>query len=297
MTSIHKHIQIALWATLVFGTILAFSSNVSAGEYVRVSPDLELYYEEAGTGTPIVFIPGWTSTSRFFTAQIEHFSKNYRAIAYDPRNRGRSSKTSSGNSRAQLGEDLKAFLDALSLKDVILVGWSGGCYQGYDYFRAHGTENTKAFICIDSPPKAIMSYDGDWAGGKSTLDFKPFYEGLANDTVKTIRDFIQSMVTRQMTEEEINIFFEEIMTTPIDIARYNFLEWFIYDVSEDIKRMDGKIPVLYVLSEPAIEPGAAWLTQNAPHTEVTGGFGLHMMFWEFPDKFNAALDAFLEKIK
>ncbi len=34
--------------------------------YIRVSPDLELYYEEAGTGTPMIFIPGWCGAKEFF---------------------------------------------------------------------------------------------------------------------------------------------------------------------------------------------------------------------------------------
>ena len=277
--------------------LFCFCSKLYAGQYVRVSPDLDIYYEDMGTGTPIVIIPGWTSTSGFFTAQIEHFSKNYRVIAYDPRNKGRSSKTSTNNSRAQLGEDLKAFLDALSLEDVILAGWSGGCYQGYDYFRVHGFENTKAFICIDASPKAIESYDGDWAGMKSTLDLKPLYVGLADDPTNTIRGFIQSMVTRQMTEEEFTVFVEEVSKTPVEIAQWHLLEWLMYDVRDDIRVMDGKIPVLYILAEPIFEAGKAWLSQNAPRAEVAGGFGLHMMFWEFPDRFNAVVDDFLRKIE
>jgi hypothetical protein len=53
-----------------------------SGKYVRVSPELELYYEEAGTGRPLIFITGWTGTNEFFTPyQISHFSHQYRAIA------------------------------------------------------------------------------------------------------------------------------------------------------------------------------------------------------------------------
>jgi len=132
---------------------------------------------------------------------------------------------------------------------------------------------------------------------KSTVELKPLYDGLANDSVSTVRNFIQSMVTRQMTEEELNVFAEETLKTPIDIAQWHLLEWFIYDVSEDIRKMDAKIPVLYVLAEPVFETGKAWLSKNAPHAEVSGGFGLHMMFWEFPDRFNAVVDDFLRNIE
>ncbi len=72
----------------------------------------------------------------------------------------------------------------------------------------------------------------------------------------------------------------------------------IADYTAEEKMIDGKIPVLNVLSDKEgwTEPGKTWLAKNAPNSEVVV-FGLHLMFWEFPDKFNAAVDAFLEKVK
>lgn len=49
-------------AVLAFA-LLAGANNAFGGNYVRVSPDLEIYYEEAGSGRPIIFIPGWTGTT------------------------------------------------------------------------------------------------------------------------------------------------------------------------------------------------------------------------------------------
>jgi pimeloyl-ACP methyl ester carboxylesterase len=84
---------------------------------VRVNPDLLIHYEEAGSGTPIVFIPGWSSSTEYSQRQFAHFLKNYRAITFDPRSQGLSSKTLENNRYLQHGADLKAFLDALQLKD------------------------------------------------------------------------------------------------------------------------------------------------------------------------------------
>ena len=64
---------------------------------------------------------------------------------------------------------------------------------------------------------------------------------------------------------------------------------------EDDRR---QIPVLNVLSDADgwTEPAKAWLATNAPNSE-TFVLGLHLMFWEFPDQFNAAFDAFLDEVK
>jgi hypothetical protein len=50
---------------LIFQQINVFGQTNFIRQYVRVSPDLELYYMEAGSGTPIIFIPGWIGTSSF----------------------------------------------------------------------------------------------------------------------------------------------------------------------------------------------------------------------------------------
>ena len=62
-----------------------------------MSPDLELYYDEAGAGRPIIFIPGWAGTTEFYDLQMPYFAKSYRALTYDPRSQGRSSKTLENN--------------------------------------------------------------------------------------------------------------------------------------------------------------------------------------------------------
>ena len=61
-------------------------------------------------------------------------------------------------------------MDALKLKVVILAGHSWGCHDAYAYFRASGTRNVKAFVCIDSTPKAIIEKDREWSVIKSAID-------------------------------------------------------------------------------------------------------------------------------
>jgi len=70
------------------------------------------------------------------------------------------------------------------------------------------------------------------------------------------------------------------------------------DYSAEAKMIDGKISVLNVLSDADgwTEPAKVWLASNAPNSEIFV-LGLHMMFWEFPDRFNAALDEFLKEEK
>ena len=282
----------------ILGLAFGLCSNVFAGEYIRVSPDLELYYEDKGTGAPIIFIPGWTGTTTIFKAQISHFSKNYRAISYDPRGQGRSSKTLANHNTTQHGEDLKAFMNALMLEDVILIGHSAGCYDSHAYIREYGIANIKAFVCIDAPPKGIIEQDGDWARIKDPNDLIPFNEGMNHNRPNFTRDFLAPTVTRPLTQEELNEFVDESMKTPTYVAILKWFDGIISDYTPEAQMIDGKIPVLYVLSEieGRTKVAKTWLTKNTPNTKIEA-FGDHAMFWEFPERFNAVVDAFLEKLK
>src|SRR3974390_668049 len=89
---------------------LLLAPSAQAGQYVRVSDDLELYYEDVGQGQPLLLVPGWTASGVVFGKQIEHFSKAYRVITFDPRSQGLSTRTLEHNNYRQHGRDLAAFI-------------------------------------------------------------------------------------------------------------------------------------------------------------------------------------------
>lgn len=270
------------------------------GKYVRVSPDLKIYYEESGTGEPIIFIPGWTASTYYFQHQLDHFSQNYRAISYDPRSQGRSSKTLENNNHAQHGEDLKAFIDALELKDVVLVAHSAGCYDAYAYFRAYSTENIKAFVCIDIPPKFVVEKEGDWGAISGLGDVAGVYNGLLQDPVNFHRGFQASLFVNPPPEAQLNELVDMVLRTPTSTAQLLFLSVAISDYTPEAQMIDGEIPVLNVLADQdgSSEAAQTWLANNAPNTKVAvirdSAHDLHV---EFPGRFNAAVDGFLTGIE
>ena len=64
--------------------------------YINVSQG-KLYYEDAGTGEPVIFIHGHSLDTRMWDAQFFPFSEHYRVIRYDARGYGRSSKQCEGS--------------------------------------------------------------------------------------------------------------------------------------------------------------------------------------------------------
>lgn len=87
-------------------------------------------------------IPGLTFSGEIFKNQLEYFSSEYRVIAIDPRGQGYSAKTVDGNDYLTHGRDVAGLIDALGLKDIVLIGWSTGNLDTYQADRCK-------LFCID----------------------------------------------------------------------------------------------------------------------------------------------------
>jgi non-heme chloroperoxidase len=88
---------------------------------------VDLYYEDNGSGSPVVLLHGWPLDSRSWEPQQPALVQaGHRVIAYDRRGFGRSSRPSTGYDFDTLAADLDAVLTTLDLQDVVLVGFSLG---------------------------------------------------------------------------------------------------------------------------------------------------------------------------
>ena len=190
------------------------------GSFFEVEPGVELYYEDVGEGPPLVFVPGWTFTTEFFTHQFAHFSKTHRVVSFDPRSQGRSTLTLQGNDYATQSADLCKLIDHLNLKDPVLVGWSAGSLTIWGFVRLRGTEPLKGFVCIDLPPVPMTGKDGDWTEF-SVADAAAFYQALT--TSKGHRDIVtwyakEIMLQREPSSEELDWIVTQSTTSPPWIA-------------------------------------------------------------------------------
>lgn len=266
--------------------------------FVEVAPGVELFYQEQGSGTPLLFIPGWTFSSEVFVAQFTGLADRYRVIALDPRSQGRSTKTAVGNTYGVHGIDIGVFLDKLGLDDVVLIGWSTGCLEAYATVRAHGLSRIKGFIGIDMSPKALSSHDQDWVEGSieeiaevatdllgSTAGQKSFVEMYAREV----------MVQRPLSAAELDWITGDSLQTPTWVAASLWGSAMLANYLKEAAELDSNRPTLYILAEHWADTAQAFLAQHMPNTpsEVLGG---HMMFWEHPTAFNTLVNSFVSKL-
>jgi pimeloyl-ACP methyl ester carboxylesterase len=114
-----------------------------------------------GDGPPVLFAHGVTLSSRVFAKQFDSFpAAGFRAVAFDARGHGESQMGESGHSIENLGEDIRSVIEALDLRDAILVGHSMGG-MGVQSFLVHhpdvAAERVKGIVLESTAARMPMS--------------------------------------------------------------------------------------------------------------------------------------------
>jgi pimeloyl-ACP methyl ester carboxylesterase len=265
--------------------------------YFEIEPNIDMYYIDRGKGIPLVFVPGWTFTSDVFQYQIDYYSKNYRVIAIDPRSYGKSTIASHGNDYNTHIKDLVKLLNYLQLENIILVGWSFGGLVTWGYIEELGLSNVKALVNIDITPKQLSINKDDWVGGEIDEISNNYTYNMNSN--RSLRSFMlpfttEFMVERELSKEEINEIIKYSIRTPYYIARELYASGMFLNKTKAAKLVDQSIPSCMFISEPRAGVGVPFMNRYFPNTKVFV-LGRHMMFWEYPDKFNNLLDEFLSE--
>jgi non-heme chloroperoxidase len=150
----------------------------------------EIFYNDWGTGQPVVFSHGWPLSADAFEDQMFFLASNgYRCIAHDRRGHGRSGQPWNGNEMDTYADDLAALVEKLDLKDAIHVGHSTGGGEVARYIGRHGTRRVARAVLIGAIPPLMLKtaanpgglpmdvFDGIRAG--SLADRSQLYKDLA----------------------------------------------------------------------------------------------------------------------
>lgn len=112
---------------------------------------VNIYYEDSGTGLPVVFIHGWPLSGSMWEYQVTQLpQQGLRCITYDRRGFGKSDRPFGCYGYNTLAGDLKALLDELDLYEVTLVGFSMGGGEIAKYFSLYGGERVAKVVLISA---------------------------------------------------------------------------------------------------------------------------------------------------
>lgn len=111
--------------------------------------DIQIYYKDWGSGTPIVLSHGWPLNADAWEDQMLFLaSKGYRCIAHDRRGHGRSTQPWSGNDMDTYADDLAKLVEHLDLSNAIHIGHSTGGGEVARYIARHGTKRIHKTVLI-----------------------------------------------------------------------------------------------------------------------------------------------------
>jgi len=103
--------------------------------HLTTDDNVKLFYEESGSGVPVVFVHEFAGDYRSWETQMRHFARSYRCIAYNARGYPPSDVPADGErySQDRARDDIRAVLDALKIDKAHIVGLSMGGFAALHF--------------------------------------------------------------------------------------------------------------------------------------------------------------------
>ena len=213
------------------------------------SGGIELYYEDHGSGQPVVLIHGYPLSGASWERQLPALLKaGYRVITYDRRGFGKSSQPATGYNYDTFTEDLHQLVTQLKLGDFTLVGFSMGGGEVARYLGKYGSNGVSKAVIISGVPPYLLktadnpeALDGEvFAGIEKAVaaDRYAFFSGFFQNFYNTDQ-FLGKRVTEQAIEASWNV-----AAGASAIASLACVAAWHTDFREDLARID--VPTLVI---------------------------------------------------
>ena len=156
------------------------------------SGNVDLFYEDHGTGKPVVLVHGWPLSGRSWEKQLPALlDGGHRVITYDRRGFGDSSQPTFGYDYDTFTADLHALMTRLDLRDAALVGFSMGGGEVARYLGTHGSERVRKAAFLGAIPPFLLKTSDNPAGMDGAV-FEGIKKGIAADRPAFLAAFFQN---------------------------------------------------------------------------------------------------------
>jgi non-heme chloroperoxidase len=274
------------------GTITVGSENTAP---------IDLYYEDNGSGRPVVLLHGWPLDSRSWEPQLPALVQaGHRVITYDRRGSGRSSRPATGYDFDTLAADLDTLLTTLDLHDVVLVGFSLGTGEVARYVGRYGTDRLRGCVMIETlAPSFTKSEDNPKGVDQAAVegvqqailaDRYAWLTGLLGDFLN-----LDQYLGKRVSEETVRAMWEAGADASPLATFAGPVDW-LDDFTQDITRMTVPTLIIHgtadrILSIDGQGRRLHAALPDARYVEIEGG--PHVLCVTHRDEVNRELLAFL----
>jgi non-heme chloroperoxidase len=278
-------------------------SYVTAGK--ENSTEIRLYYEDHGSGEPVLLIHGYPLNGASWEKQIPALlNAGHRVITYDRRGFGKSSQPSAGYNYDTFAEDLRALIMHLNLTSFSLVGFSMGGGEVARYIGKYSSKGVnKAVIIGGVPPYLLKASDNPDGVDKSV--FEGIQKAVAADRYAFFAEFFKNfyntdvLLGKRISEQAVQASFNVACIASATASLACVPTWH-EDFRNDIAKID--VPTLVIHGDadrivPINASGArtAKLVKGARFVPIKDG--PHNIAWTHAEEVNTELVNFLGKAK
>ena len=262
----------------------------------------QIYYNDWGTGQPIVFSHGWPLSADAFEDQMFFLtSRGYRCIAADRRGHGRSSQPWQGNDLDTYADDLAELTAKLDIKNAIHVGHSTGGGEVARYIGRHGTGRVAKAVLIGAIPPLMLKTSANPVGTPIEV-FDQLRAGVQADRSAFWKElslpfYGYNRAGAKISEGVRESFWLQSMMAGFPASYFCIKAFSETDLTKDLARFDKPTLVLHgdddqivpiaasaLLSSKLIKGATLKIYQGAPHGMCT----------TLKDRVNAELLAFIK---
>ncbi len=265
------------------------------------SADIDIHYEDHGTGQPVVLIHGYPLSGRAWDKQVPVLLEaGYRVITYDRRGFGQSSQPATGYDYDTFAADLNTLLEHLDLRDAVLAGHSMGTGEVTRYLSRYGSARVAKGVLVSPIPPYLLQADDNPDGVPGSL-FDGFAAAARADTPAWMKGFLDNfyntatlrgtLVSDQAWQASWNL-----AVTASATAAVACISTWTTDFRDDLPKID--VPILVIQGDadqvlPLDKTGQRLpaLIKDARLTVVEGG--PHAIPWTHAAQVNTALLGFI----
>src|SRR5205809_364776 len=156
------------------------------------SGNIDLYYEDHGSGNPIVLIHGYPLSGASWEKQVPMLvASGHRVITYDRRGFGKSSQPVSGYNYDTFAEDLHKLVTHLRLNGFSLVGFSMGGGEVARYLGKYGSKGVSKAVIISGIPPFLLKRADNPEGVDGSV-FEGIQKAVAADRYVFFTEFFKN---------------------------------------------------------------------------------------------------------
>ena len=265
------------------------------------SGNVELYYEDHGSGKPVVLIHGYPLSGASWEKQVPVLlDAGYRVITYDRRGFGKSSQPTTGYNYDTFAEDLHKLIARLKLSDFTLVGFSMGGGEVARYLGKYGSKGvSKAVIISGVPPYLLKTADNP--EGVDDSVFAGIEKAVAADRYAFFTEFFKNfyntdlLLGKRVSEQAVQASWNIACSASATASLACVPTWH-EDFREDIASVD--VPTLVMQGDadrilPITATGLRTAKLIKGARQLVMKDGPHCITWTHAEEVNAELLSFL----